>query len=120
VNRLDGIVTYQPLGSEALGSILDMQIAELQEHIDKRLGQSTFHLEVPQRTRKFLLEKGTSVQYGARELKRTLQRQLIQPLSSLIAGGEVEPGAHVRAELSSRKDKLVMRDVGAEVLSRAG
>jgi ATP-dependent Clp protease ATP-binding subunit ClpA len=119
VNRLDGIVTYQPLGSEALGSILDMQIAELQEHIDKRLGQSTFHLEVPQRARKFLLEKGTSVQYGARELKRTLQRQLIQPLSSLIAGGEVEPGAHVRAELSSRKDKLVMRDVGAELLSRA-
>jgi ATP-dependent Clp protease ATP-binding subunit ClpA len=119
VNRLDGIVTYQPLGSDALSAILDMQINELQEHLDKRLKQNTFHLEVPPRSRKFLLEKGTSVQYGARELKRTLQRQLIQPLSSLIAGGEVEPGTHVRAELNSRKDKLVMRDVGAELLSQA-
>ncbi|HEV2688159.1 MAG TPA: AAA family ATPase [Bryobacteraceae bacterium] len=116
VNRLDGIVTYQPLGAEALTAILDAQIRELQQHLDKRLGQSTFHLEVSQRARKFLLEKGTSVQYGARELKRTLQRQLIQPLASLIAAGEIRPGAHIRADLSARKDKLVIRDIGPESL----
>jgi ATP-dependent Clp protease ATP-binding subunit ClpB len=91
----------------------------LQEHLDKRLGQSTFQLEVPARARKFLLERGTSAEYGARELKRTLQRLLIQPLASLLSAGEISPGAHVRADLSARKDKLVMRDIANEALAPA-
>ena len=114
INRLDGIITYQPLSDDALTAILDIQVRELQDHLDKRLGPHTFDLEVPQRTRKFLLEKGTSIQYGARELKRTLQRQLIQPLASLIASGEIHPGAHVRADVSPRKDRLIMREIGGE------
>lgn len=112
MNRLDGIITYQPLTDDALTAILDIQVRELQDHLDKRLGPDTFDLEVPQRTRKFLLEKGTSIQYGARELKRTLQRQLIQPLASLIASGEIHAGAHVRADVSPRKDRLIMHEIG--------
>jgi ATP-dependent Clp protease ATP-binding subunit ClpA len=54
------------------------------------------------------------MEYGARELKRTLQRQLIQPLAALIAAGEIGSGGRVRADLNSRKDKLVLRDVDAE------
>jgi ATP-dependent Clp protease ATP-binding subunit ClpA len=119
VNRIDVVVTYNPLGSEAVAAILDQQIRELQEHIDKRLGERGFQVDVRPRARWFLLERGTSEEYGARELKRTVQRLLVQPLASLVAAGEIRPGAHVSVELSARRDKLVMRSGDAEVLAPA-
>lgn len=114
VNRIDAVVTYQPLGSAALTAILDNEVRQLQAHLDKRLGERTFHLEVPPRARRFLIERGASQEYGARELKRTMQRQLIQPLASMITGGEIGPGGRVRAEVNSKRDKLVLRDLDAE------
>jgi ATP-dependent Clp protease ATP-binding subunit ClpA len=119
INRIDAVVTYHPLSPEALAEILDGQVQELQSHLDKRLGMNTFRLEVPGRTRRFLLEKGTSNEFGARELKRTLQRQLVQPLASLIAAGEIAPGTRIRADLSPRKDKLLMREIGDDSLAPA-
>jgi ATP-dependent Clp protease ATP-binding subunit ClpA len=119
VNRIDAVVTYQPLSPEALAAILDQHIQELQQHLDKRLGLSTFRLEVPARARRFLLERGTSILYGARELKRTLQRQLVQPLASLIAAGEINPGTRIRAEVNPRKEKLLLREVTDDSLAPA-
>jgi ATP-dependent Clp protease ATP-binding subunit ClpA len=118
INRIDAVVTYQPLDSVALAAILNQQIEDLQAHIDRRLGEQAFRIEVPARSRKFLLERGTSPEYGARELKRTVQRYLIQPLALMVAGGEIRAGAqergagaHVRAELGPSKAKLVLRNM---------
>jgi len=110
LNRIDAVVTYQPLSQEALAAILDQHIRELQDHIDQRLGQSSFQLEVPPRARRLLLEAGTSAEFGARELKRTLQRLLIQPLASLVAAGEIPPGSRIRADSIPRKSKLLLRE----------
>src|SRR6204780_1551885 len=85
INRIDSIVTYQPLDAAALSAILDQQIEELRDHLQRRLGERAFRLEVTARSRRFLLEKGASPEYGARELKRTLQHQLMQPLAALVA-----------------------------------
>ncbi len=109
INRIDEVITYRPLDAEALGQILNLALRDLQEHIDKRLGIEAFHLEVPAPARRFLLKRGTSEEYGARELKRVLQRELIHPLASLAAAGEIGAGANVRAEVSTRRDKLVLR-----------
>jgi ATP-dependent Clp protease ATP-binding subunit ClpA len=109
INRIDSVVTYQPLDSAALTAILDQHIEDLQEHIDRRLGEGAFHIEVPVRSRRFLLEKGTSAEYGARELKRVLHHYLMQPLAAMVAGGEINPGASVRAEVGRSKEKLVLR-----------
>jgi ATP-dependent Clp protease ATP-binding subunit ClpA len=109
VNRIDSVVTYQPLDMAALVKILDQQLAELQDHIDRRLSDRAFRIEVPLRSRTFLLQKGASAEYGARELKRVLHHQLMQPLASMVVGGEIQPGASVRAELSPCKTKLVLR-----------
>lgn len=109
INRIDAVVTFQPLDKAALTAILEQQIEELQDHVDRRLGDRAFHIEVPARSRRFLLEKGTSAEYGARELKRTIQHQLMQPLASMVAGGEIHPGANVRAEVGPCKAKLVLR-----------
>jgi len=117
INRIDRIVTYQPLGAEALALILEQHIGVLQEHFDKRLGQRTFQLQVPPRTRRFLLEKGTSDEYGARELRRTIQRLLIQPLASLIAAGEIPAGACIRADVNQRRDKLIIRNLDSDAIA---
>ena len=116
INRIDSVVTYQPLDSSALIAILDQQLDDLQEHVDRRLGERSFRIEVPARSRKFLLDKGTSAEYGARELKRVLHHQLMQPLAAMLVDGEINPGASVRAEISPCREKLVLRTLEDDLL----
>lgn len=109
VNRIDEIVTYRPLNAESLGAILDSQIRDLQTHIERRLGAEAFRLQVSARARKFLLAKGTSAEYGARELQRCMQRHLIHPLAALVAAGEIAAGTLVQADVDARRQKIVLR-----------
>lgn len=111
VNRIDSVVTYQPLGEAALGRIVEHQIVELQTHIVNRLGPRAFGLEVTRSSRQFLLQKGTSAEYGARELKRTIHRHLTQPLAALVAAGRIPPGSTIRIEVGDDRERLVLRRV---------
>src|SRR5215831_405374 len=111
VNRIDCIITYQPLTQESLSAILDKQITDLQSHVNTRLGNRSFVLDVPVEARQFLLEKGTSPEYGARELNRTIHRHLTQPLATLVASNQVNPGARVRVDVAEDKEKLSIRAV---------
>lgn len=108
VNRIDCIITYQPLTAESLSTILDQQIMDLQNHVNTRLGSRSFTLEVPFEARQFLLRKGTSAEYGARELNRTIHRFLTQPLATLVATGQVNPGARVRVDIPPDGDGLTI------------
>jgi CheY-like chemotaxis protein len=98
VNRLDAVVTYRPLDRDALAAILDEHIADLQQHVHTRLGDRSFGIEVTPAAREFLVARGTSTAYGARELKRTIHRHLTQPLASMVAAGQIEPGSAVVVE----------------------
>ena len=106
INRVDVMLTYRPLDAEAMEKILEIQLQEVANHIARRLGDRRFFLQIPRRTRRFLLENGTSKQYGARELKRTIQRHLMQPLAALIADGAIFPGSIVRCDLHSSGKRL--------------
>jgi CheY-like chemotaxis protein len=106
VNRIDVVVTYQPLDAEALAAIVDHHIDELQRHVHTRLGDRSFTIHVTPEARHLLVEQGTSVQYGARELKRTIHRMLTQPLAELVADKQVAPGARI----------VVDRDGGGQAL----
>jgi ATP-dependent Clp protease ATP-binding subunit ClpA/CheY-like chemotaxis protein len=120
VNRIDCIITYQPLTPESLSTILDQQISDLQSHVNTRLGARSFALEVPFESRQFLLRKGTSAEYGARELNRTIHRHLTQPLATLVATGQVSPGARVRVEVADAGESLNIRSVeGDETVAPA-
>jgi ATP-dependent Clp protease ATP-binding subunit ClpA len=109
VNRIDSVVTYQPLTPASLSEILDQQLRDLQDHIFRRLGIRAFRLDVPTRTRRLLLKMGASEEYGARELKRTIHRTLIQPLAVVLTSGEIQPGARVVADVNEARTKLVIR-----------
>ena len=120
VNRVDAIITYQPLDEESLETILDHDIEALQDHVNSRLGDRCFCIEVSTESRQFLLRKGASQEYGARELKRTIHRELTQPLASMVARGEIAPGALVRVSLSDNSEGLIVRPlaVKAPVIAR--
>jgi len=103
VNRIDAVITYRPLDSDALTEILDHQLKALDKHILKRLGPGAFKVKVDAAARAFLLEKGTSSEYGARELKRTILRSLTQPIATLVAEGHIEAGCTVRVAFKPAK-----------------
>ena len=114
VNRIDSILTYRPLDAASLEVILDQQIAGLEKHIEVRLAEAAFSLEIAKPARDLLLEKGTSNEYGARELKRTILRQLTQPLAEMVAQRRIEPGSVVRAEPSKDGNRLELKIEGEE------
>ncbi len=114
VNRIDCIITYQPLTPESLAAILDKHIVDLQNHVNTRLGNRSFTLDVPFDARQFLLQKGTSSEYGARELNRTIHRFLTQPLATLVASNQVAPGSRVWVEVAEGGEKLNIRTVESQ------
>jgi ATP-dependent Clp protease ATP-binding subunit ClpA len=119
INRIDAVVTYQPLGSEALALIVDQQIADLQQHVNSRLANKCFNIEVTSESRAFLLGKGTSPEYGARELKRAIHRHLTQPLATLVIEGSIQPGSTVRVEVCESKDSLTFETTDAKRVAAA-
>ncbi len=108
LNRIDAMSTYRALTAEALANILDLQFIALQRHLDARLGARTFGIQMSQESKALLLRKGTSLEYGARELKRTMHRCLTQPLAAMLAAGEIEPGAKVRVVMNKNDDSLAL------------
>jgi ATP-dependent Clp protease ATP-binding subunit ClpA len=109
INRIDAVITYQPLDQTALSAIVDRQITELQKHVNTRLADRCFSIELTPEARAFLLAKGTSKTYGARELKRTIHRHLTQPLATLVASGRIEPGSAVAVEASEKGDAIIIK-----------
>ena len=112
VNRIDAVVTYQPLDADAIKIILDHDIHALQGHVNSRLGDRCFAIDVLPESRQFLLQKGVSEEYGARELKRTIHRQLTQPLATMVARGEILPGAQVSVSVSKGGESLSIASTG--------
>jgi len=106
VNRIDAVVTYNPLDAEAIEIILEHDLRALQDHVNLRLGERYFSIDVTQEAKQFLLHKGISREYGARELKRTIHRQLTQPLATMVARGEILPGAQVSVSLNDASESL--------------
>jgi CheY-like chemotaxis protein len=113
INRIDHIITYQPLNAESFAAITDHEIDNLQNHVNSRLANRCFNIEVPYDTRQWLIDKGTSPEYGARELKRTIHKHLTQPLATLVAKNQIEPGARVRVEVAGDKESLTLRATNA-------
>lgn len=112
INRIDAVVTYQPLAQESLAKILDQQIDDLRNHVATRLGDHRFSIEVDDSAREFLLNRGTSLEYGARELKRTIHRSLMQPLATLVVERRVPAGSTVVVTAESSGEKLALTATG--------
>jgi ATP-dependent Clp protease ATP-binding subunit ClpA/ActR/RegA family two-component response regulator len=111
VNRIDHVITYQPLDAESFAAITDHEIDSLQNHVNTRLGARCFRIEVPFETRQWLIERGTSPEYGARELKRTIHKHLTQPLATLVAKNQIESGTRVRVVVAPDRESLALQSI---------
>ncbi len=109
VNRIDSVITYKPLGREACEVILDQIFATFANLIRNRLGLRGFRLQCTPSGRDLLLETGVSVEFGARELKRTVQRNFIQPVSALVAQGQVPSGSTVILDANAGEFSVLLR-----------
>lgn len=98
MNRLDKIVVFRPLGREQLERVLDIELGYVQWRIFNANADRAFVFALTENAKEFLLSQGTDVKYGARHLKRSIERLLVQPLSNLIATDQVRAGDYVRVD----------------------
>ncbi len=98
INRLDKIVTFQPLGAEQLKKILDIELNLVQQRIFNTSTDRAFVFTLSDAGKDFLLVEGTDLKYGARHLKRAIERLLVQPISNLIATDQVRGGDWIRVD----------------------
>jgi ATP-dependent Clp protease ATP-binding subunit ClpB len=92
MNRLDKIVTFRPLGPEELKKIVDIELNMVQQRVLRGSGDKAFIFKVTENGKKHLLDEGSDVKYGARHLKRAIERLLVLPMSNLIATDQIRGG----------------------------
>ena len=113
LNRVDDMVIFRPLGHAQMNSILDLRIAELQKLLEDR----QISLELTEQARTLILAQGWDPAYGARPLKRALQRMVQDPLAMKILDGEVLHGSHVRIDVDRKSNQLRFEPMGREAMA---
>jgi len=101
MNRLDRVVVFRPLGTTEMKKILSIELNMLQERIFNSAQTTPFVFNVTEAAKDFLLREGTDIKYGARHLKRTIERSLVHPLSNLIASGQIHNGDLIQVDLDN-------------------
>ena len=107
MNRIDKVVVFKPLGEGELRRILDLELGQVQQRIVSSPSEKLFVLTVSDSGKEHLLSQGTDVKYGARHLKRAIERVLVHPLSNLIATGQVSTGDWIKADFDKERDCLL-------------
>ncbi|HMN52246.1 MAG TPA: AAA family ATPase, partial [Xanthobacteraceae bacterium] len=113
LNRVDEIILFHRLKKEQMGAIVDIQMARLQKLLDEH----KITLELAADARALLAEKGYDPAFGARPLKRTIQKLVQDPLAEQILSGKISDGAKVKVVASG--DRLAFETGGKTSVTRA-
>jgi ATP-dependent Clp protease ATP-binding subunit ClpB len=113
LNRVDDIVIFRSLGQAQMSRILDLRLAE----VGKLLEDRQISLELTEPARQLILAAGSDAAYGARPLKRALQRMIQDPLAIKILNGEVLHGAHVRIGVDRGTNQLKFEAMSKEAMA---
>ncbi len=113
LNRVDDIVIFRPLGNAQLSQILEMRLNDIRRLLEDR----AISIELSEPARQLILKAGSDAAYGARPLKRALQRMVQDPLAMKILDGEVLHGAHVRIDVDRKSNQLVFEPMGREAMA---
>ncbi|MCY3600151.1 MAG: ATP-dependent Clp protease ATP-binding subunit [Gemmatimonadetes bacterium] len=103
LNRVEETIVFHPLSKEQLGEIVHIQLREVQ----KRLAEERLELELTDAAIRFLVDRGYDEKFGARPLKRTIQRHVEDALSERILMADFEPGDRIRVDIADDEDSLV-------------
>jgi ATP-dependent Clp protease ATP-binding subunit ClpB len=105
MNRLDKVVCFHPLKKEQLEEVLDIELGQVQQRVlETAKGQFLFRVTGP--GKEFLLQEGTDQRYGARHLKRAIERHVVYPLANLLATEQIHLGDLVCIDWDRDQDRL--------------
>jgi ATP-dependent Clp protease ATP-binding subunit ClpC len=108
LNRIDEIITFSPLSLEQMSEIVDLQMKEVQE----RMLERGLNVELTPAATQWLAKEGYDSNFGARPLRRALQKHVESPLSVSLLGGDFTEGDKIIVDVDEATDKLVFRQVG--------
>jgi ATP-dependent Clp protease ATP-binding subunit ClpB len=110
MNRIDKVVVFKTLRSEHLTQILEIELGMVQQRILQAAGANQFVFTCTQKVKEFLLQEGTDPRYGARHLKRAIERNIVFPLANLVATGQVKLGDFVRIDLTGESHMTFVKE----------
>jgi len=113
LNRVDDTVIFHSLGHSQMEHILELRLNEVRKLLEDR----QISLELTEPARQLILASGSDAAYGARPLKRALQRMVQDPLAIKILNGEVLHGAHVRIDVDRKSNQLRFEPMGREAMA---
>ena len=113
LNRVDDIVIFRPLGAAQMSQILELRLNEVRKLLEDR----QISLELTDPARQLILAAGSDAAYGARPLKRALQRMVQDPLAIKILNGEVLHGSHVRIGVDRKSNQLNFEPMSREAMA---
>jgi len=113
LNRVDDMVIFRPLGHAQMNEILDLRLNDIRKLLEDR----QISLELTEPARQLILASGWDAAYGARPLKRALQRMVQDPLAMKILDGEVLHGSHVRIDVDRKSNQLLLEPMGREAMA---
>ncbi|MGB7068789.1 MAG: AAA family ATPase [Pyrinomonadaceae bacterium] len=117
MNRIDKVVVFRSLKEHHLRAILDIELRSVQDRITESAG-TKFIFECSDEAKEYLLGEGIDLKYGARHLKRSIERFLVYPLSNLVATGQVETGDFVSIDFDVEREILTFtKQAGKMIVS---
>lgn len=99
LNRIDEVIIFNPLGKEEIKKIVDIQLSE----VNQRLKEKDLKLEYSEKVKNYLAEKGFDPDYGARPLKRVIQREILDSLAKSLLEGKFQERAKIRINLEDSR-----------------
>ena len=106
MNRIDKIVVFKPLGQTELRKILGLELNILQQRVFSTSTTTPFVFSLTDAAKDYLLREGTDVKYGARHLKRAIDRGLVHPMSNLIATQQIRGGDLIKVDFDSEANEM--------------
>jgi ATP-dependent Clp protease ATP-binding subunit ClpA len=105
MNRLDKVVVFHPLQRTQLEEVLEIELGQVQQRV-LETARGQFLFKVTPAAREFLLQEGTDQRYGARHLKRAIERHIVYPLANLLATEQVRLGDLIKIDWDGEHKQL--------------
>jgi ATP-dependent Clp protease ATP-binding subunit ClpB len=115
MNRIDKMVVFKTLKPEHLEHILEIELGMVQQRILQATGNQQFVFSCTSPVKKFLLLEGTDPKYGARHLKRSIEKNIVFPLANLVATGQIKLGDFIRIDMKDSRLTFTKEAEGALV-----
>jgi len=110
MNRIDKVVVFKTLRPEHLTQILEIELGMVQQRVLQAAGANQFVFNCTSKVKEYLLQEGTDPRYGARHLKRAIERNIVFPLANLVATGQVKLGDFVRIDLTGESHLTFVKE----------